>query len=74
MKWLSLALGVCVLTPAGCMSGLNGTKESIVRLPPPVAPPVVYPDQVNNSSAHEMAAALEAELNFEAHAEESKMK
>jgi hypothetical protein len=69
MKRIALVVGVCVLTAAGCVSGLANTKENITRLPRPEQPPAVYPDQVNKDNAHEMAAALAAEMDFEARAD-----
>jgi hypothetical protein len=71
MKRLLLMLALCGVGLAGCINPHPfGTKESDrsdgAKTSVGPRPPTVYPHQVDDSNAHAMAQALEAEMEFDA--------
>jgi hypothetical protein len=68
-----LILAALVLFEAGCTTmGFNPGKaledpgaQKSTAAAAPQRPPAVFPDQVNDSNAHDKALALSAELDFD---------
>jgi hypothetical protein len=74
MKRLLLMLAVFTAGLAGCINPHPfGSKESdrpdTAKAGAGQRPPTVYPHQVDDSNAHAMAQALEAEMEFDAQQE-----
>ncbi len=70
MKLLLLALSFAAVTLTGCLdmgttSKMYDQHESAAKSEPK-RPPAVQPDAVNDANAHDMAAALKAEMDFDA--------
>jgi hypothetical protein len=71
MKRLLLMLAMSAIGLAGCLNPHSlGTKETdhadSAKAAVSQRPPPVLPHQVDDSNAHAMAQALEAELDFDA--------
>lgn len=66
----SYLLVLVLLTGAGCIAPMTSLEEESQKMPPanttavlPPAPPIVTPDEVNETNAVEKAAALARELD-----------
>jgi hypothetical protein len=71
MKRLLLMLALFAVGLAGCINphpfGTKDTdRQDSARTSVGPRPPTVYPHQVDESNAHAMAQALEAEMEFDA--------
>jgi hypothetical protein len=77
MKRLLVALCLLSVAAAGCINphvfGVKDTdRQDTAKTSAGPRPPTVYPHQVDESNAHAMAQALNAEMEYDAHQDDAK--
>jgi hypothetical protein len=77
MKRLLVALCLFAVAAAGCINphvlGVkDADRQDSVKASASPRPPTVYPHQIDESNAHAMAQALNAEMEYDAHQDDAK--